>query len=56
MPVESSVEDAMLNTWIEDSGVYLRLEPLEEDDVTAEYCRASSEDSGPASSRGSTAQ
>ena len=25
-PVEFSVEDAMLNTWIEDSGVYLRLD------------------------------
>jgi hypothetical protein len=54
MPIETSVEDEMLNTWIEDSGVYLKLEQPEDDDVTAEYCRASSEDSGRASSRGST--
>jgi hypothetical protein len=25
-PVEFSVEDAMLNTWVEDSSVYLRLD------------------------------
>jgi hypothetical protein len=26
-PVEFSVEDAMLNGWVEDSGDYLRLDP-----------------------------
>jgi hypothetical protein len=46
MPVEPCVEEQMLNTWIEDTGVYLTLETPEEDEVTAEYCRASSEDYG----------
>lgn len=30
-PVEFSVEDAILNTWVEDTGFYLRLEPAERD-------------------------
>jgi hypothetical protein len=28
-PVEFSVEDAVLNTWVEDTGLYLRLDPHE---------------------------
>jgi hypothetical protein len=28
-PVEFSVEDAMLETWVEDTSVYLRLDPPE---------------------------
>lgn len=30
-PVEFSVEDAMLNTWVEDTDVYLTLDPKERD-------------------------
>jgi hypothetical protein len=28
-PIEFSMEDAILNTWVEDSGNYLRLDPEE---------------------------
>jgi hypothetical protein len=28
-PVEFSVEDAILNTWVEESGDYLRLDPAD---------------------------
>ena len=28
-PIEFSMEDAVLNTWVEDSGNYLRLDPEE---------------------------
>jgi hypothetical protein len=34
-PVEFSVEDAMLNTWLEDNGQYLRLDPTERDAAEA---------------------
>ena len=34
--VEFSVEDAMLNTWVEDTDVYLSLEPQERERAKAE--------------------
>lgn len=30
-PIEFSVEDAMLNTWVEDTSVYLRLDAVSDD-------------------------
>lgn len=32
-PVEFSIEDALLNTWVDDNTVYLRLETDEEDEA-----------------------
>lgn len=37
-PVEFSIEDALLNTWVDESSVYLRLD-TEEEDTTAESPR-----------------
>lgn len=34
-PVEFSIEDALLNTWVDESAVYLRLD-TDEEDTTAE--------------------
>lgn len=36
-PVEFSVEDAMLNTWVEDNGLYLRLESTERELADASF-------------------